>query len=118
MAGPGLWLNDGTAKLALNAEPDTPWRLYRGNILAQNGKTLLPALQGGFYCRILACRSLQFPSLGCVKNSQRIFRAAQFVVVAGGGAHCSRHSLSFCKLRRIQLFIVPSGTHNLVASSL
>ena len=61
---------------------------------------------------------LQLAARVCVEHAERVFRAAQFGIVIGRRIHCSRHTFSCIRLRRIQLFMVPSGTRSRAASSL
>ncbi len=66
--------------------------------------------------------ALQRGAFGGIEHAERVFSAAQIVVarIAGLGwrVHCSRQVFSCMRLRRIQLFIVPSGTARHCASSL
>ena len=56
-----------------------------------------------------------------VEHAQRILGCEQFVfgqaAMVEGVAHCSRHAFSLNMARRIQLFMVPSGTFMRVARS-
>ena len=53
-------------------------------------------------------------AIGARQHAERIFGGEQFVVGQGamvaGVAHCSRQLFSLIMARRIQLFMVPSGT--------
>ena len=53
-------------------------------------------------------------AIGARQHAERVFGGEQFVVGQGamvvGVAHCSRQLFSLIMARRIQLFMVPSGT--------
>ncbi len=110
------------AEIALDARPDARGRIDRAYVERKRREPAIPrvenALQGGIAFHV----ALERAAFLRIEYAERVFGAAQVVVarvvVSGGRIHCSRQALSCIKLRRIQLFIVPSGTASFCASSL
>src|SRR3954453_11808996 len=100
---------------SLDARPGRFWRRHRPHLVRETAKPLLPerdlvreyglaleALRGG-------------AALARVEHAEDVFAGDDRVAALGrvvmvGLAHCSRQVLSFISPRRIQLFMVPSGT--------
>src|SRR6185312_1161496 len=86
------------------------------------GQRLQSALPQGHRRRGLAAGAHLVSHLGArvgIEHAQHVFGIAQVVVAfVGGRVHESRHVRSCMRLRRIQLFMVPSGTWQRVANSL
>ena len=85
-----------------------------GNFRGPWGKALLPLRhqpRKGSLARdaLLGCRAIR-----ACQHAKRILGGEQFVLgqapVVKGVAHCSRQAFSLISARRIQLFMVPSGT--------
>ena len=100
-------------KRRLDPRPGPRRWIDRLDLGREHAEPALPVFDLGAERRLLRQPPLEVAALRCAEHAQHIFRGQRRAVVGAYGAlvaHRSRHSLSRSRLRRIQLFIVPSGT--------
>src|SRR5215510_1290378 len=104
-----------------NAIPNLLRRKHFRNLSGPGRETLLPGRDLACEAAVMGNALLGGGSVDAVEHAQRILGREQFVFGQAGMveciAHCSRHAFSLNMARRIQLFIVPSGTLMRVARS-
>ncbi len=111
----------GAREPRLDATPNLRRRRDRRGLIGEAHKPRLPERHLGGESRLALDAQLGSAALRGGKHAEDIFRGGKIAVLARAYGvvvvHRSRHARSFMSPRLIQLFMVPSGTSDLRASS-
>lgn len=108
----------GSRVIATDACSDARGWRDRANELGKRCEPFSPPFERTLQGEIARHVRLERRALLSIQHAESVLGATQVVVIAVGIVNCSRLDLSCTRLRRIQFFIVPSGTARRCASSL